>query len=148
MALRSKKNAASAVTIIAEGSRLEGTLSLAGGVHVDGDFRGEILFAAHACVGTSGRFSGTIQAQEALISGAFEGHIECERLEITDSGLVVGEVVCEQLVIEGGGRFSGRRWKPEAAQTETGEASSADFLPPPPPLDPGGPKKPHSEEVA
>lgn len=122
MGLLSRKNppsapapVATAVTIIAHGTHLEGRLSLHGGVHVDGGLRGDILCAEHVCVGTTGTFSGSIKARQVLISGAFEGSIDCERLEITDTGLVIGEVTCDDLVIDGGGRFSGSRRARESA---------------------------------
>ena len=101
--------AVAAVTIIARDTLLEGSLSLRGGVHVDGELRGEILSAEHTSIGTAGSFRGAIRARHVLVSGTFEGTIDCERLEITDTGLVIGEVVCGDLVIDGGGRFSGSR---------------------------------------
>lgn len=114
MGLLSKKVASlaspeAAVTLIAHGTRVDGVLSGGGHVHVDGTVHGDILRAEYASVGTTGRFAGSIKAHHVLISGCFEGTIDCGRLEITDTGLVVGELLCDELTIDGGGRFSGSR---------------------------------------
>lgn len=104
---------AMAVSIIAQGTELEGILKLQGGLHVDGEFRGHVLTAERASIGTTGRITGSIKARHVLVSGRFEGRIECERLEITDTGEVLGDVTCLELVIDGGGRFSGKSRQPE-----------------------------------
>lgn len=95
------------ITIIAEGSRLEGELSVQGALHIDGTFHGTVLQAENVSVGTAGSFNGRICAKHTLVSGTVDGKVECERIEITETGKVLGEVVCDDFVIEVGGRFFG-----------------------------------------
>lgn len=58
-------------------------------------------------IGQSGEFEGDIKARRVVISGHFNGTIDCSRLEIVSTGRVTGEIQISELVIESGGHFSG-----------------------------------------
>lgn len=58
-------------------------------------------------IGQSGEFEGDIRAGRVVISGRFNGTIDCRRLEIVSTGRVTGEIQVSELVIESGGHFSG-----------------------------------------
>ncbi len=58
-------------------------------------------------IGESGLVSGLIKADNIVVSGALEGKIICQSIEVLSTGKVVGEVISGEMKIESGGRFIG-----------------------------------------
>ena len=108
--MRRKKNSPAEgayITVISQGSKLVGELTLDAKLHVDGVFEGAIVSTNEVSIGASGFVKGTVTAQKILVSGFAQGDIDCECLEVIGSGKVFGDVTCVDLVIEPGGRFVG-----------------------------------------
>lgn len=97
----------SGTTIVAEGTRFFGELTLDGKLHVDGTVEGTIECDGDISVGRTGYFEGTLRAGRLMVSGHVQGRIECDSLEIVNTGRVYGEVASERFVIEPGGQFVG-----------------------------------------
>lgn len=93
-------------------------------MHVDGDFEGSILGASNVSIGVQGRVNGLIRARSLIVSGEFEGEIQCASLELMHQAKVRGDVRCEQLTVEKGGVLEGRctriSYETEQVATEYG----------------------------
>ncbi|MBA1146551.1 polymer-forming cytoskeletal protein [Ectothiorhodospiraceae bacterium WFHF3C12] len=97
----------SGTTIVAEGTRFFGELTLDGTLHIDGTIEGTIECHGDVSVGRTGYFEGTLKANRLMVSGHVQGRVECESLEIVSTGRVYGEIASERFVIEPGGQFIG-----------------------------------------
>ena len=106
-------------TVISDGTRLVGELTLESNLHLDGQIKGTIISEHDVTVGHTGRFEGNIKAHRLLVSGYVEGVIDCASLEIVAQGRVFGELHSDDFIIEAGGQFLGeshpRRDEPLAA---------------------------------
>lgn len=49
-----------------------------------------------------------VKAKTIVVSGALEGKVACESIDILSTGKVLGEVICGEMMIESGGRFIGQ----------------------------------------
>ena len=108
--MRRKKNSPAEgayITVISQGTKLVGELTLDAKLHIDGVFEGTIVSTSEVSIGASGFVKGTLTAQKILVSGFAQGDINCDCLEVIGSGKVFGDVTCVDLVIEPGGRFVG-----------------------------------------
>lgn len=76
-------------------------------MHVDGEFEGSILGASNVSIGVNGHVNGLIRSRSLIISGEFEGEIQCASLELMPQAKVRGDVRCEQMTVEKGGLFEG-----------------------------------------
>ncbi|MCG8465748.1 MAG: polymer-forming cytoskeletal protein [Xanthomonadales bacterium] len=94
-------------TVIAAGTRLVGSLTLTDSFHLDGAMEGNMESEGDVSIGQSGEFEGDIKARRVVVSGHFNGTLDCDRLEIVSTGRVTGEIQIAELVIESGGHFSG-----------------------------------------
>lgn len=125
----------SGTTIVAEGTRFFGELTLDGKLHIDGTIEGTVECHGDVSVGRTGYFEGTLKSNRLMVSGHVQGRVECESLEIVSTGRVYGEIASERFVIEPGGQFVGEsltRDKQAVAalsykqQEETANAETAD----------------------
>ena len=114
-------------TVIAAGTRLVGSLTLSDSFHLDGAMEGNLESEGDVSIGQSGEFEGDIRACRVVVSGNFNGTIDCDRLEIVSTGRVTGEIQVAELVIESGGHFSGSsRIKNAEPQRQLSHQRSAD----------------------
>jgi cytoskeletal protein CcmA (bactofilin family) len=94
-------------TVIAQGTSIIGGISTDGTLHVDGKIEGVILEANIVSIGKAGEIVGDIKANNLIVSGLFDGKINCNEVEILSSGRVIGEIQYNELTIETGGKFEG-----------------------------------------
>ncbi|ABM62760.1 bactofilin family protein [Halorhodospira halophila] len=115
-------------TVICDGTRLVGELTLESNLHLDGQIKGTIVSDHDVSIGHTGRFEGNIKAHRLLVSGYVEGVIDCASLEIVAEGRVFGELHSDDFIIEAGGQFLGeshpRREVPLAALQHEGSQAS------------------------
>ena len=111
MGFFSKSNKQSEVktgaTIIAQGTYIIGGISTDGTVHIDGKFEGVILEADIISIGETGEVIGDIKANNLIVSGLFDGKIDCNEVQILSTGKVIGEIKYNELIIEPDGKFEG-----------------------------------------
>lgn len=105
----SAKSNRGAVTIIAEGNKFTGEMSIIGKMHIDGIFEGKISSLDSISIGKRGEVRGVIKAHRINVCGLLEGDVFCDALSIEDGGRVRGVVYSEELVIEPKGCFIGER---------------------------------------
>jgi cytoskeletal protein CcmA (bactofilin family) len=97
----------SGATVIAKGTYIIGGISTDGTVHIDGKFEGVILEADIISIGQTGEVIGDIKANNLIISGLFDGKIDCNEVHIMATGRVIGEIKYNDLIIEPDGKFEG-----------------------------------------
>ncbi|MDH5491293.1 MAG: polymer-forming cytoskeletal protein [Myxococcales bacterium] len=109
-----KKN--QGATIVGAGDRIEGTLTIAGTLHVDGEIRGDVRAEGHVSIGPEGVVEGDLEAHEVTVAGRVEGRIAVSgHLHMLETGLVRGDAFFGSLQVERGGLIHGHT---AAASTE------------------------------
>ncbi|WP_432474317.1 bactofilin family protein [Amphritea sp. HPY] len=124
----------SAITIIAEGNKFSGDMSIIGKMHIDGVFEGNISSLDNISIGKNGHVHGVVKANQIAVCGLLEGEVVCEELEIDRGGKVVATVISKVMAIHPEGNFIGERRMKEVgviehtAQIESG-IDAIDTLP-------------------
>jgi len=96
-------------TTLGAGNRLEGTLSGAGDVLLEGELRGEARLEGNLVVAAGGKVIGDIEARTVRILGSVEGNVRGrERVELAASGSLAGDVAAPKVVISEGAFFKGK----------------------------------------
>ena len=114
-----KSTAGSAITIIAEGNKFCGDMSIIGKMHIDGMFEGNISSLDSISIGKAGHVSGLIKAKTVDVCGLLEGEVICDELHIEAGGQVRAIVESKQMSINPQGCFVGeRRIKEVSALTD------------------------------
>ena len=97
------------VTHIAPGTRIEGKLTGATELLVDGEVAGEIRVEAAVAIGTDGVVEGPITASVVRVGGRVAGNVQAtERVEVSPSGSLEGDIAAPRVVISEGAFFKGR----------------------------------------
>lgn len=104
-----KSTAGSAITIIAEGNKFCGDMSIIGKMHIDGMFEGNISSLDGISIGKAGHVSGLIKAKTVDVCGLLEGEVICDELHIEAGGQVRAIVESKQMSINPQGCFVGER---------------------------------------
>lgn len=105
---RQQTAASSAITVIAAGSIVEGTLRVRGMVQVDGTIDGTLIADGHVSVGPEGRIVGEVTADQLSVGGRVEGKIHAKNhLHVLANGMVRGNARYTSLEIERGGVMDG-----------------------------------------
>jgi len=105
----SKSATGSAITIIAEGNKFCGDMSIIGKMHIDGMFEGNISSLDSISIGKAGHVSGLIKARAVDVCGTLEGEVICDELHIEAGGQVNATVESKQMSINPEGCFVGER---------------------------------------
>ncbi|WP_286239290.1 bactofilin family protein [Neptuniibacter halophilus] len=105
----STKSAHSAITIIAEGNKFCGDMSIVGKMHIDGVFEGNISSLDNISIGKSGHVRGLVKARAVDVCGLLEGEVICDELHIDSGGQVRATVESKQMSIHPQGCFLGER---------------------------------------
>lgn len=91
------------VNHLGRGSRFKGEIESKGNVRIDGDFEGKVLCSGKVVIGESGKVSGTVECQNADISGDVKIHIKVSGLlELRKTSKFTGEIIAKQISIEPG----------------------------------------------
>lgn len=98
-------------TIIAAGAKVAGDLSLAEGVKLDGDMRGNLVFGLEDGLGIISKkatLQGDLRGPKALIMGTIEGDIYVQGLVmLAPTAMVLGNVYYDRLIVRDGAQISG-----------------------------------------
>ncbi len=118
-----KENADEILSILGEGVELQGELSFAHGIRVDGAVRGRIRSESCLIIGPRGRVEAEVVIRRVSIHGEFHGTIQAsDRVEIHREGKVYGDLYTPCLIIEAGALFEG---KCNMNESRAGEARSS-----------------------
>lgn len=98
-----------ATTVIAPGSRLQGTIAGTAEVLVEGLFEGRAEVEGGFVVGPHGKVHGNIKARVVRIAGSVVGNVDAaERVELLSTGRIEGDVLAPRVAIAEGGFCQGR----------------------------------------
>lgn len=118
---------AGAGSVIGEGTRIEGSITVSGTLRVDGEINGgAVVTTENLSVGAKGSIKADLAVKQALISGTVVGKIRArERVELLAGAHVRGDVYAQSFKIEDGVFFHGTCVMGEAAASEVESASPA-----------------------
>ena len=106
------------ITIISERSEIEGQLKMPGKVMILGSFTGGIHCSTLE-IYKDGKAVGTIEAEDVIIAGYFEGELACSGLlTIAKTGTVKGKVAYGNLLVELGGLLDAEVFQLESRDTK------------------------------
>ncbi|MFC3125048.1 polymer-forming cytoskeletal protein [Pseudoroseomonas globiformis] len=95
--------------VVGRGISLQGTVTDAERLVVEGTIDSQMLHATELFISQSGVFRGEVEVEDAEIVGTFDGTITARgNLVIRASGRVLGTARCRRLQVEEGGQLSGR----------------------------------------
>jgi cytoskeletal protein CcmA (bactofilin family) len=98
-----------AVTVIAAGSTIEGTLRVRGLVQIDGTVDGQVLVEGQVSIGPEGKVIGNVQADDLVVGGHVDGSLGARRhLHVLSTGIVHGDASYTTLQVDRGGVMDGR----------------------------------------
>jgi cytoskeletal protein CcmA (bactofilin family) len=97
------------LTHIAAGTRLQGEISGATEVLVDGEVAGQVRVEAPVVVGAEGVVEGPISAPAVRVGGRVVGDVQAtDRVEVLATGGLEGNISAPRVVISEGAFFKGR----------------------------------------
>jgi cytoskeletal protein CcmA (bactofilin family) len=97
------------LTHVAAGTRLQGVISGATEVLVDGEVAGEVRVEAAVVVGADGVVEGPISAPVVRVGGRVVGDVQAtDRVEVLATGGLEGNISAPRVVISEGAFFKGR----------------------------------------
>jgi cytoskeletal protein CcmA (bactofilin family) len=95
-------------TIIGKDTVINGSVSGAGIIRVDGRIKGDEVSHGEVIVGESGEVMADIAARQVTVAGLVKGDISAEgKVEIVETGKVVGNIRSVNLIIYEGALFQG-----------------------------------------
>ena len=117
-------------TMIGDGTRVVGQVSVKGTIRIDGIVEGD-LHADWVVVGETGKIVGNTQTRGMVVGGSVEGNIEAkETVELTAKASMAGEIRAPKLTIAEGAVFEGHsRMKGEKEPTEVQDGKVRTLIP-------------------
>lgn len=95
--------------IIGKGISLQGTVTEAEKLVIEGTMESQLLQAQELVISHSGVFKGEVQVEDAEIAGTFDGTLTVNgSLTIRATGRVIGVARSRRLSVEDGGQLSGK----------------------------------------
>jgi cytoskeletal protein CcmA (bactofilin family) len=96
------------ITHIAAGTRLQGAVTGAAELLIEGEVAGEVRIDAAVTVGAEGVVTGPIAAPVVRIAGRVTGNVAAsDRVEVSPSGTLEGNISAPRVVIAEGAFFKG-----------------------------------------
>lgn len=121
-------------TVIDAGASFEGLLTFRGSARVDGELAGRVVADGCLVIGPHGRVRATLEVDELVVAGRFEGEASVrERVELLSTSRVVGRMRAPRFALAEGCCFDGS-WEtlaegaprpPAARAEEPAETASA-----------------------
>lgn len=112
-------------TIIAEGVRVRGNISVDANLWLDGTVDGNLISKGEVSIGNKGKINGNVSGTIVLVGGTVVGNITASvKLIVLSGGTVEGDVDTIGLAVEDGGTIIGRLRMPEPMD-ETNEGTEA-----------------------
>jgi cytoskeletal protein CcmA (bactofilin family) len=95
-------------TIIGEGTRVKGDVTVEGSIQVDGEFAGAVDATDTLVVGETGKVDGDANVANAVIGGRMYGNVFASgKIELKRGSQLLGDIKTRGLVIEDGVVFQG-----------------------------------------
>lgn len=96
------------LTIIAQGTRIEGQIDAAGVIKIEGTVVGTVRAERQVLVAGGGLIEGDVLSREAVIGGEVRGSVTAsERVEVQEGAVVHGDIATKRLTVAEGGEVNG-----------------------------------------
>ena len=106
------------ITVISEKASLEGKLETTGTLNLMGSFEGDVKTSTLE-IFKDGKAIGSVEAENVIIAGYFEGEIICHNLlTIAKTAAVKGRVAYGTLTVEPGGLLEAEVFQLESADSK------------------------------
>ncbi|WP_214227097.1 polymer-forming cytoskeletal protein [Pedobacter sp. B4-66] len=105
-------------TLIGDGFVLNGELTGASVIRIDGKVTGNVKTGNGIILGEKGIIIGDIETTSAIIYGTVNGKVKVNQLEIKKTGKVNGDIKTETLEIELGAQYNGNLEMKKLIQVE------------------------------
>jgi len=117
-------------TIVGDGTRVAGRMSVKGTIRIDGILEGDVL-ADWVVVGETGKILGNIRSRGVVVGGSVEGNIEAaETVELMGKASMTGEIRAPKLAVSEGAVFEGRsRMKDETGLSDAQDGRVMTLIP-------------------
>lgn len=117
-------------TMIGDGTRVVGQVSVKGTIRIDGIVEGD-LHSDWVVVGETGKVVGNIRSRGVVVGGSVEGNIEAtETAELTAKASMAGEIRAPKLTVAEGAVFDGHsRMRGEAEPSEAQDGKVRTLVP-------------------
>jgi cytoskeletal protein CcmA (bactofilin family) len=113
--------------IIGQGITMSGEIENCDQLLVEGTVEATLNGAKLLDIAESGIFYGSVDIEEAIIAGRFEGDLTVDgRVTITSTGTVTGTITYRELTVEAGANIEGKI-SSFASSSNKSEAATADF---------------------
>ncbi len=97
------------ITIVSRGVKIEGKVTIAGNIRIDGEIQGDIFSNGNITIGEDAKVNGQINAIVITIGGKVSGIVRAKDNLILDSkSNLKGDIFTKNLVIEEGAKFDGK----------------------------------------
>ena len=95
-------------TILAKGTKWNGTLKAESGVRIDGDYEGTLETGGTLVIGKDGTVRAEIKARDAIIGGKVVGNVTAaNKIELQSGASLSGDVKCRGIIIDNDVFFEG-----------------------------------------
>jgi cytoskeletal protein CcmA (bactofilin family) len=96
------------INLIGSGTSIVGDITSNGDVRIDGNLKGNISISGKLVIGPTGTLEGTVQCQNADISGDVKGKLNVtELLSLKATAKVLGDIVTGKISVEPNATFTG-----------------------------------------
>ena len=130
MLLRKGKTADEIVSLLGEGTEINGEVSFTNGLQVNGIIKGKIRSEAALVIGPAGKIDAEASVKKITVRGEFRGIIRAtDRVEIHKDGKVFGDIYSPCLIIDAGAVFDGRCNMSERKTPKQDEGSTLKAVP-------------------
>lgn len=121
------KNQSPSLTMISEGTNLNGTINTENDIRIAGKTDGELITKGKLIVTSSGVVEGDVKAQDADIAGKVNGELRVSnRMTLRQSAVVEGDIYTKTLIVEEGAEMNGAfRMGTESTKTSSTSGKSA-----------------------
>lgn len=119
--MSASKNQTPSLTMISEGTNLNGTINTENDIRIAGKTDGELITKGKLIVTSTGVVEGDIKVKDADIAGRIDGELKVSnKLTLRQSAIVEGDIFTKSLIVEEGAEIVGAcRMGAEASKAAT-----------------------------
>ncbi|MEM7105552.1 MAG: polymer-forming cytoskeletal protein [Bacteroidota bacterium] len=105
---QSGSNGSKSMSLIADGTVIEGKVSFAQSARLDGKIIGEVLCEHKLVTGQKSNIQGTVKAENSTIEGMIEGELHVKQtVHLCGNAHVKGKIVAQKLKVDSGATLDG-----------------------------------------
>jgi cytoskeletal protein CcmA (bactofilin family) len=106
---QARHSTSASATVIAQSSRVEGSILGSGDVRIEGEVKGRIETSDQLLIDREGMVHAKISARSVIVAGGVVGDISAtERIELDATAKVEGDIAAPRILIKEGATFDGQ----------------------------------------